>query len=122
MASLPLMMRSFHVEPLVAPSPMKDRALEQTVGGRQYAAYLRHWCGAGSLPLRAISMSFLAWVRVYSLEASGPKRRKSGGSLAIGVRFAFEMLDLFLGPSAYWQLGLNGRTDVALTDATRTVF
>ena len=31
------------------------------------------------------------------MEPHGPKRRSYSGSLAIGVRFAFEMLDLFIG-------------------------
>ena len=56
-ASLPLMIRSFHVEPVVAPTPKKDRSMAHTESGRQYLAYLEHWCGTGSMPLRVVWMA-----------------------------------------------------------------
>ena len=56
-ASLALMIRSFQVEPIVAPTPKKDRAMAHTQSGRQYLAYLHHWCGEGTMPLRVVSLS-----------------------------------------------------------------
>ena len=53
-ASLPLMIRSFNVEPIVAPTPKSGKDLSLTQTGRQYQAYLEHWCGHGSMPLRMV--------------------------------------------------------------------
>ena len=99
-ASLPLMIRSFHVEPVVTSTPKRGNAIEHTDSGRQYLAYLRHWCGVGSMPLRVVSLSFMSWLRRYSTGPKGVRARPSGYTLAIGVRFAFEMLDVFVGQYA----------------------
>jgi len=99
-ASLPLMVRSFHVEPLVAPTPKKERDMTQTQGGRRYLAYQKHWGGDGVMPLLTITSSFLNWCRKYSLDTEGPRLRSSNCTLAIGVRFAFELFDLFIGQYA----------------------
>jgi len=99
-ASLPLMVRSFHVEALVAPIPRKDRDMTQTLAGRRYLAYLKLWGGDGSIPLLTITSSFLQWCRKHTLGAEGPRLRHSDRTLAIGVRFAFELLDIFIGQYA----------------------
>ena len=99
-ASLPLMVRSFHVEPLVAPTPKKERDMTHTQGGRRYLAYLKTWGGDGAMPLLTITSSFINWSRTYSLSTEGPRLRSSTRTLAIGVRFAFELLDLFIGQYA----------------------
>ena len=71
-ASLPLMVRSFHVDPVVAPTPKKNRAMALTESGRQYLAYMQHWCGTGTMPLRVVSLSFMEWMRKYTHGAAGP--------------------------------------------------
>ena len=90
-ASLPLMVRSFHVEPVVAPTPKKDRDMAHTESGRQYLAYLAHWCGVGTMPLRVVSLSFMEWMRKYTHGAAGPpgwKWREVSEDLSIDLSIA----------------------------------
>ena len=74
--------------------------MAQTQGGRRYLAYLKHWGGNGAMPLLTITFSFISWSRRYCLGAEGPRLRVSNRTLAIGVRFAFELFDLFIGQYA----------------------
>ena len=52
------------------------------------------------MPLVTISYSFMEWCRKHTLRQDGPRLRSTGRTLAIGVRFAFELLDLFIGQYA----------------------
>ena len=96
-ASLPLMIRSFQVEPLVAPTPNRGRTMAHTEGGRQYQAYLKHWCGESVMSLRVVSLSFINWKRKYTHGATGLRERDAKCTVAIGMRFVFELLDIFIG-------------------------
>ena len=52
------------------------------------------------MPLRVVSLSFIDWKRKYKHGAIGLRERAAKCTLAIGVRFAFELLDIFIGQYA----------------------
>ena len=107
-ASLPLMLRSFSVVVLYAPIQRDDLDFDQNESLKLYAAYLRHFGGlTGSMAnvrglTQRVSMSFYTFAHTYRLtnhhSNGGLTRWKlpPRGMISVGIRFSFEMLDIYL--------------------------
>ena len=100
LSGCPLMLRSFTVEFIAAPCPRVGMLLDGSESLRAYAAYLRHWCGAGETPLKTLDVSFLEWCRRYTVRVREVITRQQQRTCATGVRFAFELQDRFIGQYA----------------------
>ena len=97
LAGLSMMRRSFCIDTFYAPVPRKDVNLAGNVSLRLYAFYLKQWCPGGGTPLLRVNRNLLAWLRSWRLKDNKLAARQSVGTVAIGLRFAFELLDIYLG-------------------------
>ena len=92
------MRRSFGIDPLYAPVPRADIDLEQNTSLRLYGHYLKHWVPNGNVPMLLVNKNLLQWARTWRLYDDVLKKRSdTGKTVAIGLRFSFELLDLYVG-------------------------
>ena len=91
-AKVPMMRRSFEICRLFpcAQGPALD--LDQNASTRSYREYLQHYVTDGTQIL-VVQKSFLAYAR-------GKSKGRGGRCRAIGIRFAYEMQDRYIGQYA----------------------
>ena len=99
-SGLPLMRRSFQVAEVYPPVPRWDTDLEQNDSYKLYGHYLKSSvCSDGC---RRQELSFISYARRYRLGQQDvlPRKLRQGQMIGLGVRFAFELLDIAIGQYA----------------------
>ena len=96
-SGLPLIRRSFQVAEVYPPVPRPDMDLRQNDSYKLYAHYLKSATETDGV--RRLSRSFLVYARHFRLQqdAAVPRRPRAGQMVGVGVRFAFELLDVAIG-------------------------
>ena len=118
-ASLPLMKRSFQIDVVFAPIQRVDTDMDSNNSLLLYKAYLdSHQLGGCSF--YEVHAAFLDWCRVWRLEGKRLVQRAARKTIAIGVRFCFELQDNFLGQFAAMFLP-HSRKDEFLAPAEAAV-
>ena len=99
-AGLPLVRRSFQVAEVYPPVPRPEMDLGQNDSYKLYGHYLRSVQDLDGG--RRQSLSFLSYARRHRLVKDGVAIRKPrpGQMVGVGVRFAFELLDVSVGQYA----------------------
>ena len=99
-AGLPLVRRSFQVAEVYPPVPRPDMDLSQNDSYKLYGHYLRSVEQVDGC--RRQRLSFLTYARRYRLDKDGVALRKPrpGQMVGVGIRFAFELLDVSIGQYA----------------------
>lgn len=111
MATLPMMVHTFLADTIYAPVPDPSKS-DNNDSRKLYSAYLKRGArvDAYSGETRLLDMTFIEFARLFRLDGcadtgeykvrlrvSGKGRQAKKTSTAIGVRFAFELLDIYVG-------------------------
>jgi len=99
-SGLPLIRRSFQVAEVYPPVPRPNMDLRQNDSYKLYAHYLKSAVETDGV--QRLSCSFLVYARRFRLQedAAVPRRPRAGQMVGVGVRFAFELLDVAIGQYA----------------------
>ena len=129
MATLPLMIHSFLSDTLHAPVPDPDKT-DGNNSKKLYAAYLQRTATiqayAGPKPI--MELTFIEFARIYKLAScnedgtytvrlriSGRGKHATKNSTAIGVRFAWELLDIYVGQFCAMFIVHNSKSEFVTT-------
>ena len=94
-AGLPLMKRSFLIDAVYAPVQKPELDLKSNNSLKMYGQYVRTWL-LGEVPTFVVETCFLEWCRKWKLDGEKMILRNQAKTTAIGVRFCFELLDIYI--------------------------